>query len=1666
MKKNRAISKSQIKTLFLFAFFFYPFVFLSQVNFNPQIQSSFNSDCIDQLVDENGSNSIPPDLTCETVCEGSTVTYTVGPSTPGHIYSWVVSGTYLSVSGVNTNTLTVNWGTLSQATITVTETDMSGISQSDEICVEVVLTPTAGFQYVDGGQNTVNSDDMGSVQVVTVCLGSTLCFNDVSVDGSSWQWDFGNSTYSNQQTPCVTYNVPGTYLVSQTVMNECHCFETEYLYIDVIQEVGPEITCATPICGQGTFTYSATVDPSCANANFQWTVSSNGVITTNGVNAQSISGSGLTSISVSWGSGPNGTIGLITNCGSMCQQYTTVEVPIIPNTLNMVGESLVCIDDIEEYSVPCFPGTNYYWFVDNVQQTGIANSHVFSYEFDTYGTHTIYVDYESPFLDCSGSSAVYSVEVLDTFAIASDSIICEGTSITVTGPGGHQYGWTLLDQFGNVPANSTACPNSNSCTTSINLPAGIYTITAHDVTGAYCNKHASHTFTVIEQPPTPAMPVGNSTVCLGVLETYTALATNNDYYLQWEVTNGTTITISNGNSVDVTWVSGNKHILLYQVSKISECLSVPAIVNIQENTMPSNTISGTQSVCANTINTYSASAGMDSYNWVVNPSTAGSIISGQGTDAIDILWNNAAIPATIVLTPTFCGSVQSPISYPIIVNTVSLNISGPVGPFCQNQLMTWTALTTSGWTNVQWEIFDANNLTTSVAFGSGTSASHSFASDGTFIVQFTGTKCGIQHTATQTVFVLPAPIGNLTSTSGIECIDQNTATLYVSVQNVPGATGPYTYTWIGPNGSTTGTMTNINIGAGANFAGTYMVEIEDANGCTSVTNPISAAVCIGGGGGGGCQPPANLGFLDFMFNVNCNTVTVNPDFSNVGCSPTSFQWNFANQGGSQSPGPASYTFSASGIYPVTYSVWCPGPCSHLEVTHDIEIPIFADFEVVVNCNGPNGQLAIDLLNTSNVLNGPFDNTNFTFDWTVCGVPVGSSLDKDIFSYTGMANGSTCVIELTVSDGTNTCTTSQTFTMPTSATAAFSVVVPACENTPYQFSDGSTGNNITSWDWTFGDGSGNLVQNPLKTYAASATYPVTLSVEDEYGCVNSTTQNLVVNQNVLTGSITGVPANMPVCSSTSVTLGFSGTGTYTYLWSNGATSSTISLTQSGSFSLEVYETSTGCSKSFGPVTVEIIDVPQPLIAGEAIYCVGEDILLSSNNGPAYQYNWYEASNASTSLSTTTELEIFGGYPVGVYEFVVEITDSASGCMNASNTYVVEVFGNPTAPILTTPMCLNGNGPTQLNVMNSFNYTSFAWTSGQTSPSIVVYDAGDYYVVGTDVNGCSSESFTTVFELPDFCGYIDGCLEGCLDSLTGQFNFPGITGNYNYWEWQVFDGVNWSPYTSGTGVVQDLVLSGLGTYEIRLFVVTTQGCSGTSDVTSLNVVDCTPICNNINEDPGVFDCNETNNQYDYILYFDLNSVNIGGPCPQGLDYIITPPGNSGTIDPPGSNVPPYGPSFAVPLTLAPAPANNNMVFVWHTGVTVGSPPPPFPTNLFFNITVTNPCDGTVCTQTFNPDVSGGCNFNSPINSAVKSSQSNMESNVVIYPNPAEDHVMISSEMENFSVVIQDMKGKIIHQSTNNSGTSRIELHETANGVYLVSVHDKTGRQLKTSKLTIVK
>ncbi len=156
---------------------------------------------------------------------------------------------------------------------------------------------------------------------------------------------------------------------------------------------------------------------------------------------------------------------------------------------------------------------------------------------------------------------------------------------------------------------------------------------------------------------------------------------------------------------------------------------------------------------------------------------------------------------------------------------------------------------------------------------------------------------------------------------------------------------------------------------------------------------------------------------------------------------------------------------------------------------------------------------------------------------------------------------------------------------------------------------------------------------------------------------------------VTAAISGGP--FTICSGTSVTLYANTTGASSYVWSTGATSSSISVSSTGTYGLTAYGNSSSAAAS--PVTVTITPGPHAqfsLVQDPSAPHTWAAVDQSTGSSPL-SYVWAWGDGFSSTGATPAHTYDSAGY----YTICVSVTDS-TGCSDAycdSNTYLYKADG---------------------------------------------------------------------------------------------------------------------------------------------------------------------------------------------------------------------------------------------------------------------------------------------------------------------------------------------------------------------------------------------------------
>ncbi len=332
---------------------------------------------------------------------------------------------------------------------------------------------------------------------------------------------------------------------------------------------------------------------------------------------------------------------------------------------------------------------------------------------------------------------------------------------------------------------------------------------------------------------------------------------------------------------------------------------------------------------------------------------------------------------------------------------------------------------------------------------------------------------------------------------------------------------------------------------------------------------------------------------------------------------------------------------------------------------------------------------------------------------------------------------------------------------------------------------------TSYNWSTGSTASNITVTAAGTYWVTATSACG-AVYDTFRVSFGTPP--VVNLGNDTGFCTG---NSTVLSTTQP-------AGYTLLWSTGATSSSIMVSATGTYWLQV--SNGGCTTS-DTVHVSVFPAPVVDLGPDITNCDGSDVTLSSSvsySAPAYLWN----TGASTPALTVTTS--------GTYWLQV----SNGGCPGADTIHVAILYDTFKLVNRDTAIC---KGQVVQALCSQVPGATYQWlpTAGIPTSTIanplITPDTSAEYVISVSFPGCPIKKDSFFLDVqPNPEVFIGGNRFVCLyDTIHAHCTVtPGWFSGYTY---------SWSPalsldHTNTADVV--FTAGATGTYYVN--VTTSAGC----------------------------------------------------------------------------------------------------------------------------------------------------------------------------------------------------------------------------------------------------
>ncbi|MDR9398391.1 MAG: SprB repeat-containing protein, partial [Salibacter sp.] len=384
-------------------------------------------------------------------------------------------------------------------------------------------------------------------------------------------------------------------------------------------------------------------------------------------------------------------------------------------------------------------------------------------------------------------------------------------------------------------------------------------------------------------------------------------------------------------------------------------------------------------------------------------------------------------------------------------------------------------------------------------------------------------------------------------------------------------------------------------------------------------------------------------------------------------------------------------------------------------------------------------------------------TPYTYSWSGPG-----SFSSSSQTISGLSAGNYSV---TVTDNNNH-TTNQSYTLTEPASLVASSVADSNTSCNGASDAGATasatgGTMPYTYSWS------NAASTASITGVTAGTYSVT--VTDNNGCFDTASITLTEPASLVASSVADSNVSCNGAGDAGATASATGgTAPYNYLWSNAATTASITGVAAGTYSVTITDNN-GCFDTASITLTEPASLVASSVADSNVSCNGSGdagATASATGGTMpYTYSW---SNAATTASIT-------GVATGTYS--VTITDD-NGCFDSASITLTEPASLVASSVADSNVSCNGAsdaGATASATGGTAPY-NYLWSNAATTASITGVAAGTYTVTITDDNGCTATSSSTISEPTAL---------GLTVSVNDSVSCPGV-----------FDGEITSVVTGGT------------------------------------------------------------------------------------------------------------------------------------------------------------------------------------------------------------------------------------------------------------------------------
>jgi hypothetical protein len=318
---------------------------------------------------------------------------------------------------------------------------------------------------------------------------------------------------------------------------------------------------------------------------------------------------------------------------------------------------------------------------------------------------------------------------------------------------------------------------------------------------------------------------------------------------------------------------------------------------------------------------------------------------------------------------------------------------------------------------------------------------------------------------------------------------------------------------------------------------------------------------------------------------------------------------------------------------------------------------------------------------------------------------------------------------------------------------------------------TTTNNTGFWSFTW---TAPSYSDTIKFYAAGLAADGANGNQNDF-CYTTTATILPLDPIEFTLDTTNVSCFQGCDGQASVTVSGGGIAPYTYLWSTGATTSTIVDLCVGNYSVTI--TDSQGNNEFGQIEINEPNEIQTLFEIQPSSCAfgtGQISVQAFGGAGAFTYLWNDTANTTDSLVA----------PAGVGWYSVIITDT-NGCILIDSA---EVIGNGSGlnAFMTSEAenCHLNNGEASITMLAGNPPYSYQWNQGSSNQTVTALSSGNYTVTVTDFNGCMDEFSLSVgsqfLEIDEASSEMTPvrCFNGKDGSLSIEINTGEAPFSYNW------------------------------------------------------------------------------------------------------------------------------------------------------------------------------------------------------------------------------------------------------------------------------------------------